>query len=111
MAALGITVHVRSLVASADQRALPLAVQHTLYRLLATPGTAPAVIQAFTDGEEDHLSVVVEKEALSAADLRLGATISAAGVTIEVDDEPLAGEAAPDIAVLISRPIDIDARG
>lgn len=110
VASLGISVNVRSLVASADQRALPLTVQHTLYRLLATPGAAPAVVQAFTDGEEDHLSVVVEKAALSAADLRLGATISMDDVTIEVDDEPLAGEAPPDIAVLVSRPIAIDVR-
>lgn len=111
VASLGISVNVRSLVASADQRALPLTVQHTLYRLLATPGSAPAVIQAFTDGEEDHLSVVVERAALTAADLRPGATLAMDGVTIEVDDEPMAGEASPDIAVLISRPIDVSLRG
>jgi signal transduction histidine kinase len=110
IASLGITVNVRSLVASADQRPLPTAVQHTLYRLLATPGTAPPVIQAFTDGEEDHLSVVVERDALAAADLRLGATVSMDGVSIEVDDEPLDGEATPDIAILISRPIDVGPR-
>jgi hypothetical protein len=107
VASLGITVNVRSLVASADQRALPLTVQHTLYRLLATPGKAPAVIQTFTDGEEDHLSVVVDRAALLAADLRLGATVEMDGVSIEVDDEPIADEPGSEIAVLISRPIDL----
>jgi signal transduction histidine kinase len=111
VAALGVTVNVRSLVASGDQRALPLSLQHTLYRLLATPGSVPAVIQAFTDGEEDHLSVVVERAALIAADLGHGSTVEMEGVTIEVDDEPLAGEVAAGIAVLISRPIDVAIRG
>jgi hypothetical protein len=111
VAALGVTVNVRSLVASGDQRALPLSLQHTLYRLLATPGSVPAVIQTFTDGEEDHLSVVVERAALIAADLGHGTTVELDGVTIEVDDEPPAGEAAPDTAVLVSRPIDVAIRG
>jgi hypothetical protein len=111
MASLGITVNVRSLVASGDQRALPLSVQHTLYRLLATPGSVAAVIQTFTDGEEDHLSVVVETAALIAADLAHGTTVEMDGVTIEVDDEPPVGEVSPGTAVLFSRPIDRDARG
>ena len=111
VASLGITVNVRSLVASSDQRALPLSVQHTLYRLLSTAGTAPAVIQAFTDGEEDHLSVVVEMAALNAAELRLGSTVEMDGVIIEVDDEPTVGEQGSEIAVLISRPINLGTPG
>ena len=69
------------------------------------------MIQAFTDGEEDHLSVVVERAALLAADLRHGTTVEMDGVTIEVDDEPLAGEVSRGTAVLISRPIEDSIRG
>ena len=60
----------------------------------------------FTDGEEDHLSMFVERKALAAAELRLGSTVEMEGVTIEVGGAPVAGDALPDIAVLVSRPID-----
>ena len=103
---LGLTVTVRSLASSGDQRPVPLSVQQVLYQLLATPGSAPATIHVFTDGEEDHLSMFVERKALAAAELRLGSTVEMEGVTIEVGGAPVAGDALPDIAVLVSRPID-----
>ena len=108
VSSLGVILNVRSLASSSDPRPLPLMAQHLLYRLLATPSTPPAVIQAFTDGQEDHLSVVVGHAAIRDAGLHPGDTVHLDDVVVEVDDESGADDASQEYAVLVSRPIRVD---
>ncbi|MCX6433265.1 MAG: hypothetical protein NTX29_10910 [Actinobacteria bacterium] len=100
---IGRSVNVRSITASADRRELPLPVQRTVYRLLAASGDVVPVIQAFSDGKEDHLSLVVTRSGLRDAGLLPGETRVVDDVSIEVDDDLASGDADHDYAVLVSR--------
>ncbi len=99
----GRSVNVRSITASTDGRDLPLPVERILYRLLAAPGDTAPVIQAFSDGEEDHLSLVVTRTGLRDAGLLPGETRVVDDVSIEVDDDLASGDADHEYAVLVSR--------
>lgn len=107
VSALGVTVNVRALVSSTDQRALPLLVQHLVYRLLAAPGPT-ATVQAFSDGEEDHLSLAVGRHALTEAGVRPGDTLHFDDVVVEVDDEGPPVDDGAECTILVSRPIGTD---
>ena len=103
MSRIGRSVNVRSITASADRRRLPLQVQDALYRMLAASTGVTPIIHVFSDGEEDHLSLVVSRSGLDDAGLHPGETRAIDDVSIEVDDDPASGDTDHEYAVLISR--------
>jgi hypothetical protein len=78
-------------------------VQDALYRMLAASTGVTPIIHVFSDGKEDHLSLVVSRSGLDDAGLRPGETRAIDDVSIEVDDDPASGDADHDYAVLVSR--------
>lgn len=111
----GRPVAVRALLTSEDRRPVPAGLQGLLAALLgaaagqgpaaSTPNPALPTLQAFTDGEEDHLSLLVCSEALAAAGLVPGTALDLDDVVVEVDDEPERGAQGERWSVLVSRPV------
>jgi hypothetical protein len=99
----GVRVSVRAITCSHDSRPVPREVARLLYRILVTPVRMAPRLQVFTDGEEDHLSVLTERSALRAAGVVPGVSLELGGVVVEVDDE--AEDDDGRYAILVSRPI------
>ena len=101
----GIRVSVRAISCSNDVRPVPRDVARLLYRVLVTPVPEAPRLHVFTDGEEDHLSVVTDREALRAASLEPGSDFEVGDFVVEVDDD---GEDEDSrFAILVSRRIEL----
>jgi len=99
----GRSVSVRAITCSSDTRPIPMEVQRLLFRILVTPAPLPPRLRVFTDGEEDHLSIMATMAALRSAGLRPGEDRQFEDVVIEVEDG--GDEDAGRLAVVVSRPI------
>jgi hypothetical protein len=97
-------VVVRALASSGDRRPLPPTLAGLLVDLVDVGDGPPATVQAFTDGEQDHLSFVVAPDRLAACGLAPGEQLQLGDVVVEVED---LGEPVDDgsrLSVLVSRP-------
>lgn len=103
VAATGIPLDVRSLGSSDDDRPLPDEVTDLLTRVLSVRVDSPVVIQAFTTGIDDHLSVATSPVALQEAGLHDGQAVEISDVVIEVDVDTQGSDARG--TVVVSRPV------
>ncbi|MGE3811663.1 MAG: hypothetical protein AB7I24_08950 [Candidatus Nanopelagicales bacterium] len=101
----GSPVVVRALASSGDRRPLPSAVGALLVELVDVGDGPPATVQAFTDGEEDHLSFVVAPDRLDACGLRPGEQRLLGDVVVEVEDLAEPADGSTRLSVLVSRPV------
>lgn len=100
----GSPVVVRALASSGDRRPLPPSLENLLVELVDVGEGDPATVQAFTDGEEDHLSFVVAPDRLDACGLRPGEQLRLGDVVVEVEDLTEPADAETRLSVLVSRP-------
>jgi hypothetical protein len=101
----GASVSVRALSGSEDRRPIPTEMEEILPWLLATGGET--VIQVFTDGVTDYLSLVVDSAALGSAGLAANSTLLRGDVVLQVyDEEAEDGDATPRCLVLLTRPVE-----
>jgi hypothetical protein len=101
----GSPVVVRALASSGDRRPLPAPLEGLLVELVDVGESSPATVQAFTDGEEDHVSFVVAPDRLEACGLRPGERRRLGDVVVEVEDLTEPADAETRLSVLVSRPV------
>lgn len=109
----GIPVTVRAIDSSADTRPLPAPLEAALEAAVTGAHSHTPTLQAFTDGVNDHLSLVIDQVGLHAAGLVLDHTHTFDDVTVLVISEEC--EEAPDawapssapasVVVVASRPV------
>lgn len=103
--AVGRSVQVRAIGASSDPEPLPPALEQALIDAICGSRTLEPVLQVFTDGTEDYVSVLVGDDGRRAAGLAPGATVVHGSTELSVldeDDDPGSGTAC---TLLVSRPV------
>lgn len=101
----GVPIHVRAIACSSDARPCPPPVE-TMLSLLVREDAEPApVLQVFSDGVEDHLSLTVSGIALAAAGVIPGESRRLDDVVVEVEERDLDADPASRLGVLVSRPV------
>ena len=109
----GIPVTVRAIGSSADTRPLPAPLEAALEAAVMGTRSHTPTLQAFTDGVDDHLSLLIDHEALAVAGLVLDHTRTFDDVTVVAvsdDDGDCADPAPPSsapapVVVVVSRPV------
>jgi hypothetical protein len=102
----GRPVQVRAIGGSADRTAVPADLSWRLRQCLSScgAGTVP-VIQVFTDGEWDFLSLVVDQFGMWAGHFVPDTSLTFGDIQIEMYSQDLAPVVAPRFTVLVSRPV------
>jgi len=102
-ASLGISVSVRAISASSDQRELPARIEDLLASAVSTTKDIRPTIQVFNDGRQDFVSILIDRNGLTSAGLAGIEGVTIDGVEIQVLEEDDLDDRIPTYSVLVTR--------